>query len=137
MKYDFVLPLYTRLPNGGVKTMYDYNSRLPLLRYEEVYQCTVSAYFRYSKSRAFVSIHEAIANCCLILCTAILYHRWFREKSGGVVLYGNSSSLVQAIASSIDRSIEQLILLFVDRRAIVSSFEWNKVGNRFLDIVKI
>ncbi|WP_447770484.1 glycosyltransferase family 4 protein [Sphingobacterium faecium] len=83
-------------------------------------------------------VHEAMACGCVIICTAISGHRQFYEGSKGVLTYekGNSQKLEVAIESLIHKSTEQLIQLSADNRAAVSSFEWNTVVNRFLEIVK-
>ncbi|MDR2275690.1 MAG: glycosyltransferase family 4 protein [Sphingobacterium sp.] len=55
MKFNFVLPFYTKVPSGGTKIMYEYANRLSLLGHEvRVYHCIDSPYFSYASNRPFL-----------------------------------------------------------------------------------
>lgn len=54
MKYNFVLPFYTKIPSGGTKIMYEYANRIALLGHEvKIYHCIEAPYFNYPRSRPF------------------------------------------------------------------------------------
>lgn len=82
-------------------------------------------------------IHEAMACGCVIICTKIAGHRQFYEGSEGVFLYerGKSENLVTVVESVFQIPIESLSELSAANRVAVSQFEWDKVINRFIEIV--
>jgi len=102
----------------------------------------------YNKHAYFVSnsleegwglpVHEAMACGCVIICTKIDGHRQFYEGSEGVFVYekGNSENLVKILESVLDKPSDQLSVLSNLNINAVSQFEWDKVINRFIEIVE-
>lgn len=83
-------------------------------------------------------VHEAMACGCVIICTKIDGHRQFYEGSEGVFVYekGNSENLVKILESVLDKPSDQLSVLSNLNINAVSQFEWDKVINRFIEIVE-